>query len=48
MRPAEVWGFSSRPMASRSAISLRMVAEDTSMPMEEAIALEPTGSADWI
>ena len=46
MRPAEVWGFSNRPIASRSAISLRMVAEDTSISMEAAMALEPTGSAD--
>ena len=45
MRPAEVWGCSSRPRASRSAISLRMVAGETLSPGVEAMTLEPTGSA---
>ena len=37
--PAEVWGCSSRPRASRSAISLRMVAEETLSSGSEAMVL---------
>ena len=44
MRPAEVWGCSKYPRADSSAISFRMVAEDTALSSFSTTVLEPTGS----
>jgi hypothetical protein len=32
MRPAEVWGLAMKPISSKSAITLRIVAGDKSSP----------------
>src|SRR5262245_59155502 len=45
IRPALVWGCSRKPSCSRTAISLRTVAGDTSTPGERATWPEPTGWA---
>ena len=43
---SRVWGCSKRPMLKRAAISLRTVAEETSICSETS--LEPTGSPVWV
>src|SRR3954466_13722176 len=45
MRPAEVCGWTRYPSCSRTAISLRTVAEETRTPGAWAMWVEPTGNA---
>ena len=42
-RPADVWGDETRPISSRSAITLRTVAGLRSRPVSLAKVREPTG-----
>ena len=42
-RPADVWGLARKPISSRSAITLRIVAGDRSSPECRDSAREPTG-----
>jgi hypothetical protein len=43
MRPAEVCGEATNPRSSRSAMTLRMVAEDRLKPESRDKVREPTG-----
>ena len=43
-RPAEVWGCLRRPASSRSAITLRTVAADSSTPYRRVTVRDPTAS----
>jgi len=42
-RPAEVWGEATNPSCSRSAMTLRTVAEESCSPDSRDSAREPTG-----
>ena len=44
MRPAEVCGWAMNPCSSRTAMSLRIVAGDTSRPCRSTSDFDPTGS----
>jgi hypothetical protein len=43
MRPADVWGLAIKPNSSKSDITFRMVAGESSMPVARDNVREPTG-----